>query len=88
MIDRSIHFEKRELEFLGDKEVWELRKRTGEKVFGLLEELREALEALPIHENKLPLDELELKAAAPKISRGENYKGKPYMVLDMPRIFG
>lgn len=29
----------------------------------------------------------ELSVTTPKISRGENYKGLPYMVLDYPRLF-
>jgi hypothetical protein len=31
---------------------------------------------------------LPLNWATPKISKGENYKGLPYMVLDYPRAFG
>jgi hypothetical protein len=30
----------------------------------------------------------EVIAIAPKISKGENYKGLPYLVLDHPRFFG
>jgi len=30
----------------------------------------------------------ELFGTDPKISRGENYKGLPYVILDYPRIFG
>lgn len=29
----------------------------------------------------------EILATTPKISRGENYKGLPYLVLDYPRLF-
>ena len=29
----------------------------------------------------------EARAVAPKISKGENYKGLPYVVLDFPRLF-
>lgn len=30
----------------------------------------------------------EVRSAPPKISRGENYKGLPWLVLDYPRCFG
>ncbi|MCS7078134.1 MAG: hypothetical protein NZ455_15585 [Bacteroidia bacterium] len=30
----------------------------------------------------------EVKMSTPKISKGENYQGMPYMVLDYPRYFG
>jgi hypothetical protein len=30
---------------------------------------------------------LEIKKIAPKLSRGENYKGLPYLMLDCPRLF-
>jgi hypothetical protein len=30
----------------------------------------------------------ELQTASPRISKGENYKGLPYVVLDFPRAFG
>lgn len=30
----------------------------------------------------------EVAATNPKISRGENYKGLPYVMLDYPRLFG
>ena len=30
----------------------------------------------------------EIERLGPKISRGENYKGLPYVVLDYPRVFG
>jgi len=29
----------------------------------------------------------EVKTTTPKISRGENYKGLPYVILDYPRLF-
>src|SRR5882757_1606169 len=42
---------------------------------------------LQLATDSLPL-ELPLNWATPKISKGENYKGLPYMVLDYPRAFG
>lgn len=49
--------------------------------------LQLAAEGLKLEAGGLPL-ELPLNWATPKISRGENYKGLPYMVLDYPRAFG
>lgn len=32
--------------------------------------------------------EIEIDPGSPKVSRGENYKGLPWVMLDYPRIFG
>ena len=29
----------------------------------------------------------DIESSTPKISKGENYKGRPYVILDYPRIF-
>ena len=44
----------------------------------------------PLAADSLPLETggLPLNWATPKISKGENYKGLPWMVLDYPRAFG
>ena len=61
---------------------WILTKnRIIEKVKKLLEDIQEKMlqsdSALHPDSNKIP----------PKISKGENYKGLPYLILDYPRIF-
>jgi hypothetical protein len=49
-------------------------------LFGMLaEDMNATLEKASIPE--------EVKMTTPKISRGENYKGLPYVILDYPRLF-
>lgn len=50
------------------------------ELHGLGDKLKEMAQhsSLPAHLLKTP----------PKVSRGENYKGLPYLVLDYPRVFG
>ena len=55
------------------------------KVRGLLAALQEKQqEYLQSHWSHLSE---EMGTASPKISKGENYKGLPYLVLDFPRFF-
>jgi hypothetical protein len=57
-----------------------------QKVKWLLEDLQsQQQQFLLTHSTILPS---EVIATSPKVSRGENYKGLPYMVLDHPRYFG
>lgn len=52
------------------------------ELFGeLAHEMRDFLEARP---GVLPAEVLQV---SPKISKGENYRGLPYVVLDYPRYF-
>jgi hypothetical protein len=75
---------------LSDKELaliknrdWILTKRgIMQKVYELLSE-----SIAGIDENIKPAGIRAYPAAAPKISKGENYLGLPYVTLDHPRIF-
>lgn len=51
----------------------------------LLEVLAAQQEIFPLFAGNLPA---EVMAVSPKISRGEQYKGLPWLVLDHPRWFG
>ena len=56
-----------------------------QKVKQLLEELQNLQQQyIQSHSKNLPA---EIFKPSPKISRGENYKGLPYFVLDHPRYF-
>ena len=57
-----------------------------QKVKYILENLQSE-EQLFLHTNTAILP-AEVMATTPKISKGENYKGLPYLVLDYPRYFG
>lgn len=57
-----------------------------QKVKHLLEDLQaKQQEFLSTHSLILPGEVVEIP---PKISKGENYKGLPYLILDYPRFFG
>jgi hypothetical protein len=57
-----------------------------QKVKWLLEDVQlKQQEYLKDHGSALPT---EVIAVPPKISKGENYNGLPYLVLDYPRFFG
>ena len=57
-----------------------------QKVRSMLEDLQsEQQQFLLSNGSVLPA---EVMHTSPKISRGENYKGLPYLVLDHPRYFG
>ncbi|HMG83839.1 MAG TPA: hypothetical protein VK559_12435 [Ferruginibacter sp.] len=65
---------------------WILTKYTIiQKVYALFGELLEPMQQL-INNEKVLLPP-EVNAAYPKISKGENYKGLPYVMLDYPRCF-
>jgi hypothetical protein len=74
-----------ELELVCNKE-WILTKQAIiEKVYQLFGTLAISMQQY-VEENKGALPK-EASAANPKISRGENYKGLPYVMLDYPRYF-
>lgn len=63
---------------------WILTKRSIiDKVYTLFGALAEEYEAV-INNTDLPVI---IKTGTPKISKGENYHGLPYVVLDYPRLF-
>jgi len=66
---------------------WILTKnRVIEKVYELFGELAAGMQSyIAAHANELPDI---IVASTPKISRGEQYEGLPYVMLDYPRCFG
>jgi hypothetical protein len=66
------------------------KNRVVEKTWQLLESVQEQmLQVAPIlrQAQDRPFSNAHAFAIPPKISRGENYGGLPYLVLDYPRIF-
>jgi hypothetical protein len=63
---------------------WILTKnRIQQKVKQLLEQLLPFQQSI-VQQSNLPD---AIKTSSPKISKGENYQGLPYLVLDYPRVF-
>lgn len=79
----SVSLSKNELKLVIDAEILLTKNRIIQKVYelfrGLCEDYEQILEANS-------LDNANLLTG--KISRGENYKGLPYVILDYPRQFG
>lgn len=78
-------FNNDELSFISDKSFFERKAEVSSKVINQLNELQKELKNL-VNGNNLKIPESVL-TSTPKISRGENYKGFPWMVLDYPRVF-
>src|ERR1051325_5948104 len=81
----KIQFSPEELRCINDTDFL-LRKRViTDKLYKILHEFTETLKASAIHKKfKFPV---HTDFHAGKISRGENYKGLPYVILDYPRLF-
>lgn len=81
----KIRLSAKEMELVVNAE-WILTKnRVIEKVKTLLEGLQEEMkEYIRKHESTF---HPQINLVPPKISKGENYKGLPYLILDYPRIF-
>ncbi|HET8859235.1 hypothetical protein [Marivirga sp.] len=78
-------FTTQELDLASDPTILLIKYRMMEKVWDFLEEMQEEIriQLLPFH-NKLPK---ELNLIHGKISKGENYKRLPFMMLDFPAFF-
>lgn len=74
-----------EFALLTDSQLFETKQLVLKKVMFLLgeceQQIQASLEVLPASAQQT------LKSVSAKISRGENYKGSPWQVLDFPRIF-
>jgi hypothetical protein len=80
-----VTFSKEEFELLNNKEVFQTKKKVVEKLTQAFGSLNHSLEKLlPEFEDVLPPEVVSSKG---KISRGENYLGYPWMILDYPRVF-
>lgn len=78
-------FTTQELDLASDPTILLIKYRMMEKVWDYLEEVQgEIREHVKDFEGKLP-QELNLQSG--KISKGENYKRLPYMMLDFPAFF-
>lgn len=83
----NFSFSPSELSVLHDKAFFEIKHQIVHKwehfLSFLAENIQKWISTLP----DSPLPD-EVKNTSPKISKGENYQGMPYMVLDYPRYFG
>jgi len=82
----KIQLSEEELELVQNAGLLLTKNKIIDTVFVLFGEVAHSMRD-HIHEKGLLLP-AEVLAAAPKISRGENYEGLPYVMLDYPRLFG
>lgn len=85
MDEAKIHLSPAEMELMNNAELILTKNAILHKVKGLLEWLQYCLQ-LEV-ETKASLRKKDFFQAPPKVSRGENYGGLPYIVLDYPRQF-
>lgn len=79
----KIHLSSSEMELMQNAEILLTKNRVLEKIKALLEQVAEKQTAF-IKNNTI---QNEIFHMPPKISRGENYLGLPYLILDYPRQF-
>jgi len=86
MNSSKIHLSPEELQLVQNAGLLLTKNVIIEKVYALFGELASELQQSSIYStSNLPSEILNM---GPKISRGEKYKGLPYVMLDYPRSFG
>lgn len=81
----QIDFSATEIALIQNMQFFELRKTTEPKIIGLLNGIRDRLLQISIPYS--PLYPLTTDSKMGKISKGENYLGFPYRLIDFPRLF-
>ena len=85
MKETKVQFSTAEMDLMGNSEVILTKNKVVQKVKTLLEELQD--EMFEHSENHPELYPEDFFSITPKISKGENYLGLPYLILDYPRLF-
>jgi len=81
----KIQFLPAEMELVSSPDIILTKNAILQKIKSFFEELQmKQYDILKKHSSQLPEEVLKI---SPKISRGENYKGLPWLVLDNPRHF-
>lgn len=78
-------FTPEELGVIADIEFFTLKERVTQKILDALNHAQQGILASHVHESFAYPHRMD--AAIGKVSKGEQYKGYPYMVLDFPRLF-
>lgn len=82
----KIHLSKQESELVNNKEWLFSKQEIIDKVFHLLGNINQRYRQI-VEKEKIFLP-VQFQKPGGKISRGENYKGLPFLILDYPAIFG
>ena len=85
MADVKIHFSEDELLCMNDTKFLLTKKIITKKIYDLLFLVSEEIKTTSV-QNSFALP-ARVDISSGKISRGENYKGLPYIILDLPKLF-
>ena len=85
MKETKVQFSDAEMDLMCNREVILTKNMVVQKVKILLEELQN--EMIEHNKNNIEIFSNDVFSISPKISKGENYLGLPYLILDYPRIF-
>lgn len=85
MDEAKIQFSPAEMELMNNAGFILTKNRVLQKIKGLLEGIQEEMMLAVYRDPELFVN--AVFQASPKISKGENYQGLPYLVLDFPRQF-
>ena len=85
MKNTKIEFSPIERDYINDTDFLLTKKLITDKIYDLFYQLTEILKNQEVHKNFIFPPKTDFKAG--KITRGENYKGLPYIILDFPRLF-
>jgi hypothetical protein len=84
MIRTKIRLSPAELELAANAGIILTKNSVLQKTKELFEDIQQEMQE---YMQALPPESQQVMHSTPKISRGENYRGLPYLVLDYPRIF-
>jgi|SRR6185436_2277588 len=84
MQDSEFSFSSDEIKLVSDTDFFKQKSIITKKIISLLHELNNSIEQIKKENIYQPE---EINKISGKISKGENYLGLPYVVLDNPRIF-
>ena len=85
MNETKVQFSDAEIDLMSNSEIILTKNKVVQKVKTLLEELQNRMS--DHNKNRAELFAKEAFSISPKISKGENYLGLPYLILDYPRFF-
>ncbi len=85
MKETKVQFSNAEMDLMCDSEVILTKNKVVQKIKTLLEEMQNEMSEHSKNRSELFLN--DILSINPKISKGENYLGLPYLILDYPRLF-
>jgi len=84
MQDSKINFSLDEVNLINNQDFFKQKTIITKKMVSLFNELNDDIDKIKNRKDNLPEP---VKTISGKISKGENYLGLPYLVLDNPRVF-